>query len=468
MSLWVEVAMIALSQFESYLSSESNNVREIIVALSGGIDSVVLLDLIVKYINNRIDNQHLELLAIHVNHGLSDRADEWADFCVTRCKEYGVECVVECVDVDAKGLGIEAAARQARYQAIAKHVTSQSVVLTAQHQDDQAETLMLALKRGSGVLGLGAMPPVLNFARGKLIRPLLTISRQQIEAYATSEQLPWVEDSSNQQNCFDRNFLRNEVLPQLNQRWPSFNYNLARSSEMCRDSQELLDEIAAADLNDAMITGDCLAINELVELSQVRRNNLIRFWLRQHDLELPSQAVLHQITTQILEAKADSDPVIELGEWQVRRYRQRMFLIKPQVVSEEQSQILEWDCQSELTLPRKLGSLKAGQGLSQIKPVDEVNQVIKLKQPHADVQVTIRFNISGSTKAWPQQRQKRRTIKKLLQEYGVPTWQRQHIPYLFYGEQLVAALGLWVERDFSVNLSGDSEAEFIVNWKKSA
>jgi len=413
------------------LLSEYKATQKIVVALSGGIDSVVLLDALSK---SGIEN--VRVIAVHVHHGLSPLADDWLTFCQQLTAQYGIEFFSERVNIDDFDKGIEAAARTARYQALATHVKSNTILLTAQHQDDQAETLMLALKRGSGIRGLAAMPTSLPFEQGLLVRPLLATPRREIEAYAKVHQLDWVEDQSNSDNKYDRNFLRLDVLPALNQRWPGFSANIARSALLAGQANQLLDEIAQDDLISVQRAKDQLCLTSLVVMSAARINNLLRLWLRQFDILMPSQGKLEQLVIQMCQAKADSDPIIELGGFTMRRYQQRLYLVPNNVVLTAQR--LTWDLKQPLELGVGIGAIN----------VEESRLDVGLRKPHQDELVSVRFAISGSTKVSPYGRDKRRTIKKLLQEYHVPTWQRQYVPFIFYNEQLVAALGLWVDKEF--------------------
>mgnify|MGYP000309535987 CR=1 FL=1 len=406
--------------------------NKIILALSGGIDSVVLLDIL-----SRLSLSNNNVVAVHVHHGLSAKADAWLAFCKQLCQQYQIQFFSEHVHLKSLDKGIEAAARQARYQALAKHMERDALLLTAQHQDDQCETLLLALKRGSGVRGLAAMPTTLPFKQGILLRPLLRVPREAIEKYAASKQLRWVEDDSNSETKFDRNFLRLDVLPELNKRWPGFSANVARSAELCQQANYLLDEIAEQDLNAIQLTHDKLCLTLMAGMSPPRINNVLRMWLRQFDLAMPSQQVMEQIVVQMLQAKDDSDPVIALGAFSLRRYKRVLY-----IVSEERKLIhntFSWALSHPLSL---------GEGMGELVATDTKDE-LALRKPRVEEQVTIRFAIPGATTSWPIGRDKRRTVKKLMQEYHVPTWQRRLVPFVFYGEKLVAAVGLWVDKDYT-------------------
>jgi len=413
------------------LLSEYKATNQIVVALSGGIDSVVLLDALSKS-----GIEHTKIIAVHVHHGLNPLADDWLRFCQQLTAQYGIDFFAERVNIDNFDKGIEAAARTARYRALATHVKSNTILLTAQHQDDQAETLLLALKRGSGVRGLAAMPISIPFEHGLLVRPLLATPRRTIEAYAKEHQLEWVEDQSNSDNKYDRNFLRLDVLPALNQRWPGFSANIARSAQLAGQANQLLDEIAEDDLASVQRANEQLCLTTLVAMSAARINNLLRLWLRQFDILMPSQGQLEQLVIQMCHAKPDSDPIIELDGFTMRRYQQQLYLVPNNVVLTAQT--LSWDLKQPLELGTGIGAIN----------VEESRLDVGVRKPRQDELVSVRFAISGSIKVSPHGRDKRRTIKKLLQEYHVPTWQRQYVPFIFYNEQLVAALGLWIDKEF--------------------
>ncbi|PDP95292.1 tRNA lysidine(34) synthetase TilS, partial [Klebsiella quasipneumoniae] len=218
--------------------------RQLLLAFSGGLDSTVLLHQLVLL---REQDPSLTLRAVHVHHGLSAHADDWVAHCRQICQQWQVPLVVHRVTLARGGLGIEAHARAARYQAFQDTLNAGEVLVTAQHQDDQCETLLLALKRGSGPTGLSAMAPSSAFADSRLLRPLLNETRESLRQWALAHQLSWIEDESNQDDTYDRNFLRLRVIPLLRERWPHFSEAVARSASLCAEQEQLLDEILAAE-----------------------------------------------------------------------------------------------------------------------------------------------------------------------------------------------------------------------------
>lgn len=258
------------------LNTSLLNSQSILVAFSGGLDSTVLLHQLVQW---RALHPDVALRAIHIHHGLSPYADSWVQHCESVCAQWQVSLVVERVHLEDDGLGIEAQARRARYQAFAQTLLPGEVLMTAQHLDDQCETFLLALKRGSGPAGLSAMGESSPFAGTQLIRPLLAQTREALEAWARQHELCWIEDESNQDDTYDRNFLRLRVTPLLQQRWPHFAQAVARSAALCAEQESLLDELLASDLADCITSRGTLLLTPLMMMSGVRRAALLRRWL---------------------------------------------------------------------------------------------------------------------------------------------------------------------------------------------
>ena len=265
----------------------------LVVGYSGGMDSHVLLVWLAQFVRL---NPGYSLQAVHVHHGLNPHSDAWAEHCLRICRELNVSCVVERVTVSqSRRESLEACAREVRYQALARHLAQGGTLLTAHHQDDQLETLLLALKRGAGVRGLAAMPSRQPFATGELVRPLLDCSRARLLEWARQHQLRWIEDDSNQDERFDRNFLRAQILPLLQERWPSFGRTASRSAELCGEQEALANEVAASDLIVCQQADGSLLLAELARLSPPRRHNLLRYWLRRLSGAVPDRDAVLRI-----------------------------------------------------------------------------------------------------------------------------------------------------------------------------
>src|SRR5687768_13768211 len=313
------------------------------VALSGGVDSVVLLHLLVPLASQ----MQLPLSAVHVNHGISPNADKWSKFCRNLCQSRNIPLEIARVKVTRKpGISLEAAAREERYR-IFRNLQADYVVL-AQHLDDQAETLLLQLLRGAGVKGLSAMPVVRTVQkemdekvskdfipglerRPKLLRPLLDVSRREIEDYAREHALQWITDESNDEVSFDRNFLRHELFPLLEKRFPAYRTTFLRASRHMAEAASLLDELAAVDSAQCAVPGK-LYVEDLRKLSFPRARNLLRYTLAQHGVILPSTVKLEEILRQLLSPRPDTKLHVVFGNTEIRCFRGRVHIRKVEAV----------------------------------------------------------------------------------------------------------------------------------------
>jgi len=403
--------------------------QRLLVAYSGGLDSTVLLHQLVC-LRQMFPSLHLR--AIHIHHGLNVRADYWMAHCQQQCANWQVPLAVVKVRVDSRDKGIEAAARAARYQAFRDNLQEGETLLTAQHQDDQSETLLLALKRGSGPAGLSGMPAQASLNMHMHLRPLLACSRRQLESWAAEYRLQWVEDDSNQDQRYDRNFLRQAVLPLLNTRWPHFSQSASRSARLCAEQEQLLDELLAESLNALVDNQGTMTIEPLAAMSGVRRNALIRRWIAAQQGDMPSRDALQRIWLEVACSREDAEPCLQLGRYEVRRYRNRLYWLERRDSLREV--VIEWPVsQQSIELPARSGRLiRAEQGTA-------------IRLPTAGEKMTVRFQAQG--KYHIVGRAGRRPLKKLWQELAIPPWQRERIPLIFYGDQLIAAVGVFTTRE---------------------
>ncbi|WP_340608958.1 tRNA lysidine(34) synthetase TilS [Xenorhabdus bharatensis] len=416
--------------------------KKFLVGFSGGLDSTVLLHLLARLRQQTSqscsDKQNaFTLRAIHIHHGLNAKADEWVAHCRQICADWQVDFCVEKVSLDSRKKGIEAAARDARYQAFKHELRQGEILLTAQHLDDQAETFLLALKRGSGPAGLSSMPVVMSFAETTLIRPLLNISRVELERYAQEHRLRWVEDDSNQDDRYDRNFLRLNIMPLLNQRWSHFSQAVSRSAGLCGEQEQLLDELLEESLNTLITSEGSIAILPLEIFSEAKRNALLRRWLSRYGVKMPSREQLQRIWSEVALSRQDAEPRFRLGQLDIRRYRQQLWLV-PQFQSLA-GVVMSWDTEKELQLPDGLGTLF----LSDSK--EGMEKSVGIRTPNNHEQVTIRFGIQENISIVG--RQHSRHSKKLWQEFGIAPWLRERIPLLYYDDKLIAALSVFVTKE---------------------
>ena len=413
------------------------------LAFSGGLDSTVLLHVLFK-INKTLAFQ---LSAHHVHHGLSSHADAWADFCALTCANLRVPLTISKVNINKNsGFGIEATARKARYQALLS--TEAQFICLAHHQNDQAETLLLQLARGAGVKGLAGMAS----SNGKLLRPLLDVPRSFLEAYATQHQLTFIEDESNADTKFNRNFMRHKVLPILEQSYPSIHQTLGRSAQNMAIASDLLDELA---LLDAMQAGfdanqnSTIGLATFKNLSEARVNNCLRWWMAQNGLQMPSQQQLQQINQQLIHAKIDAAIKLKVSEnLSLRRYQNRAYLVQDLPPNAPVNWL--WQGEDVIHLPNKtqlIFSKQMGAGIS------------LRKTEHATLRIKSR---EGNERFLPQLGRPKRSLKVMLQNADLPSWQREQLPLIFMNELLVIIPNIGV--DASLQASED-EMGLKVSWQ---
>jgi tRNA(Ile)-lysidine synthase len=391
------------------------------IAFSGGLDSTVLLHLLAELAHR----QPLPpISAIHIHHGLQAVAESWPVHCRQMCQILGVPLQVINVQV-RPGASLEQAARDARYAAFNDVLLDGELLLTAQHRDDQAETLMFRLLRGAGVRGLAAMPSQRVLGKGRLLRPLLDESRVTLEAYAREQGLSWIDDPSNQDSRFSRNYLRNHALPMLTARWPQAVVSMARTAAHLSEAQGLLEELAAQDLASAEAPGQwpwlavpSLLLAPLEALSPARQRNALRHWLGPLT-RLPDSD--HWVGWDSLrDAGPDGRPIWRLADGQLHRAEGRIWWLSG-IWLKDVAGSQHWSSTTQpLLLP--------GNGMLQI--LGDI--------PTGGLHV--HYRQGGEVLDVPDRG--RRDLKRLLNEKGVPVFLRGRLPLLYRGEQLLAVANL--------------------------
>ncbi len=419
------------------------------VAYSGGVDSHVLLHLLATH----PVAPGVGLTAVHVDHQIQHQSGDWTLHCRAVCEELGV--AFECLRVDGRarrGESPEAAARRARYRALADWLPGDAVLLTAQHRDDQAETLLLQLFRGAGPRGLAAMPPLAPLGRGRMARPLLSATRQAVLDYAQRHRLCWVEDPSNTDLRYDRNLLRHKVMPLLHQHWPGIGRVLARAAGLQADQAELARALAEHDrqtCTPADGRSDQLDCRALGALDPARQRNLLRHWLQDYGLPLPSYAVLEQVRDTMQDARRDASPCVRWPGAEVRRFRDALYAMRP-LPSPDPGMRFSWDISRPLDLPQAGGRLVAG---------GNGDPGLRIA---AGAPVEIRFR-QGGERLQPAGRHEHHQLKKLFQEWGVPDWERGLVPLIYAGGELVAVAGLCVCEGFQ---AAAGEGGYRIIWSR--
>jgi tRNA(Ile)-lysidine synthase len=418
----------------------------LLIAYSGGLDSTVLL-----HAFHQLQSEipfHLHVM--HVHHGLSENADDWASFCEKTCVNLHVPFEMHTVRVDQRsGLGTEAAARQARYDAL--NSFSADFICLGHHQDDQAETLLLQLARGAGVKGLSGMAQI--DIKRRLIRPLLNVSRADILAYAKQHQLQWIDDESNQNLKFDRNFIRHVLIPTFQEQYKSITKTLARSAMHMADASAMLDELAEMDAalvveNDGQY--GVLKLDILQTLSIARQGNLVRWWFSKNKITMPSAVLLQQVLQQLQSARADATIKVKVADHlHVMRYKKFGYLV---CESKNEAPInLLWQGEELVVLPnrsRLLFTIKQGQGFA-------------FQRGGSDIKLRIK-NREGGEHFKPALGRPKRSLKTMMQSSAIPPWQRTQLPLIFMDETLVIIPNVGVDAEMQAQ---SHEMGLSVNWE---
>jgi tRNA(Ile)-lysidine synthase len=417
------------------LSTSHKKMKSMTVGLSGGVDSVVLLNLL----HQLQKTHHFNLKASHVHHGLSKNADKWVKFCEKLCTKLSVPLDVHRIKLpQKKSLGIEGEARQLRYEKLLKSKTD--LVVLAHHEDDQAETFLLQLIRGAGVKGLSSMAHFDDTRR--LWRPLLNASRIDIESYAKKHKLKWIEDESNQNIDFDRNFIRAKILPILKKRFNHIIKVISRSSSHLAEAQYLLDDLAQMDLKSYLKSTNYnhkLKVKALEKLSNTRAKNILRYWLEINDQMMPSKDLLDELLRQVLTAKKDATIKIHLSKGdEIRRYQDEIYIVPKNQQTHKNYEMI-WAGEPEIILPN-------GQKLI-FKKVKGRGIHLKFLR---DQKLKIR-NRQGGEFFKPDSKRPTKKIKQLLQESDLPPWEREFFPIIFVGDELAAVPNFGIDQKYQAD-----------------
>lgn len=401
---------------------EGSNIKTWWLAYSGGVDSRVLLHL--------LSQTNLDVRAVYVDHGLQPESEQWAEHCAQNCQQLNIP--FQTISVDASnqsGKGPEASARHARYAALAELIEDHHCLLTAQHQDDQTETFLLQLFRGAGAAGLAAMPFSNEFSNGLHMRPLLGFSQQDILDYARQQKLSWVEDPSNKDDRYDRNYLRNQIIPMLKQRWPAIDQTISVVARQQAENKHLLEYYAADELERIHVDQDGLPVEALLDFDEPHLRNILRYWIKQKNAPVPPRNVLQQIIQQMLMSAGDARSKVSWSGYDMYRHKGELYIVP--AIDHDDSQTFDWDGKTELVIESLSATLvmkeSVGKGLT--KEIIGKGMRVCFRQ--------------GGEHIKPAGRKETHSLKKLFQDAEIPAWQRSRIPLVYLHNDLVAVVGYW-------------------------
>ena len=417
------------------IQSVDRRPRAILLGLSGGLDSTVLLHLLAS-LKGQLDN--VLISAVHINHGVHEDSDLWAEFCQDYCRRLYIPLYISRHDLAQVKTNREAVFRQTRYQVFADQLPTSGLLLTAHHQHDQSETILFNLFRGAGIRGLRAMKPCVSFASGFHLRPLLSVPNNLLNDYAQNHALKWIDDPSNTDTEFDRNYIRHKVIPVIAKRWPVAPGSIARSGENLLETEEIVNEVGLQDIKfckESVYPGvientymGVLNLERLQQLSRPRRRNLIRLWLIINAEFTPSSTQLIQIDERLC---TDSQAgLFEYQGYQLRVYKKRLYLMQ------------------SLPEPASTIAIRATQGNEYV--VESLSLCIHITYPltprgnenqitPADIELSF-FSRQGGEKI--NRNGQTQELKTIYQDCSVPPWERDLIPLIYKDNQLVAVPGV--------------------------
>lgn len=410
----------------------------LIVGLSGGLDSSALLHALASLKKTNSDFKNTPILAIHVHHGLSENADHWQSHCEQQCKDLSIEFITENIKLDAAKGSLENAARNARYEVFKKHVQSGDVLLLAHHQDDQVETFMMRLMRGSGLTGLSAMASARAFGPGYLVRPWLHHARSQLETYVKENGIKFIEDESNTDTQFDRNWWRHSLLPKLFKRYPQASHSLMKTVEVLQQERQVLEDllqpiyINATGFDHQFTQTVTLNCQQLLGHTSGVQAQLIRMWLQQQAIHPALNSDQIQVLMKdVVQAKQDAEPVYQWGAHTIRRFAGDLYVVP-----------------ANLPLPLSESSItiQIAAGVADIQLPSPFSGVFSLSEGVKNGLVSGEYQVVNYHAAMTAKPVNRPTkpLKKWFQEYAMPPWLRGSWPVVMKQDQVACVPGLFV------------------------
>jgi len=441
------------------LFADKKYLKRLVLAYSGGLDSTVLLDLLARLVSENVLDEEVKILVVHVNHKIHRDADKWQTHCQQITESYGFEFCAYAVDGllkedFSKRENLEKNAREARYQIFQSVSKADDLFLLAHHQDDQAETVLFNLFKGHGQSALSGIPQsrLLNKADTEsalLFRPLLDLNKTLLQDYAINKKLKWVEDDSNSDEHFSRNFIRQQIIPKIKQQWPEVLTNISRSATFLAENQILINTLAENDLAACACVDDnlkrwgaCISLDVFEKLDRVRQKHVLRFWLDRKHIMMPS----HKVLDELLDLSAHGLESNMLVCWKqdeflinFRYFEKHLFLEVSNPAENMAENSLSWDLLKDTVFKIKQRRFSAVLHSTALAKRALLKPSVKVLE--------VRFR-QGGERCKPSERQHSQSLKKLLQEYRVPPWERDGLPLFYYQNDLVAVADLWVCADY--------------------
>ena len=435
--------------------------RRWVVAYSGGLDSTVTLYLACQQFGAE------NVVALHINHHISSNALQWEEHCLNVATSLKTSFHSSSITLNSSsGLGLEASAREERYQCFKRFCQEGDALLMGHHLDDQVETLFFRLIRGSGLDGLTAMPKTRLLKTSVwLWRPLLEVPREQLLQFANQKSLSWIDDESNEDTSLDRNYLRHAILPLIERRWPHYKQSCLKSLNVLKASQEW-EQQKVEQCAETSFKGNfkVFPLDLLSSKSPYEKSLLLRFWLKKNSISLPSQKVLQEILS-MGDVKEDKLPQVHLNEWVVGRYRQALHLYKS-LPCVNHDFTVGWELDRSLQLPDHTWLTASRISSEELSRLQSNKNVVRIKSNDL---VQIRYR-RGGERCQPADRAHSQTLKKLLQEYDIPPWLRDRLPLIYINQQIAVVGNIFICKEFSAassnvdaNRSGDHQF-FRFSW----
>ena len=434
-----------LQKFEEYFLNQfiSIDTDSFCLALSGGLDSIVLLHLLHDHFKDKFS-----IRVIHINHNLNTNSDAWSKFCKKECLKYGFEFLSKSINPKNMGFGLEANARKKRYQVFKKLLNPGECLLTAHHKTDQLETILFRMFRGTGIDGLKGIIRKDHLGQNPIFRPLLNCSQSELNEYAKVQKLEWVNDDSNNDLSFDRNYIRKSIIPVIKKRWVSVEESVHRLSSIAEENQRILNELATEDLNE-VLDYDSVDLKIINHHSTPRIKNILRYLIAKNNMEIPSMHILNSGINSLFNSDNQSGE-IKWSNHVIKKFNGRIyFLNMNSVMPYDSSDNISWSINQRIDLEDPVGSIEAkftnGEGISSKK---------------CSVNLSIKFR-KGGEKILLNGSHHSKTLKNFLNEKKVLPWARDKIPLIYDNQELICVGDLWTNQNF---IADSSERSFLIQW----